>query len=35
MRSKDRAFAALKQSHALEQPAAGKLTFDEEHPLVQ
>ncbi|MGH8251840.1 MAG: Fic family protein [Steroidobacteraceae bacterium] len=29
VRSKERAFAALKQSNALEQPAAAKLTFDE------
>jgi hypothetical protein len=34
MSSKDRAFAALRQSHALEQPAAAKLTFDEEHRPV-
>jgi hypothetical protein len=29
MRSKDTAFAALKQSNALEQPTAAKLTFDD------
>ncbi len=29
MGSKERAFAGLKQSHALERPAAAKLTFDE------
>lgn len=29
MSSKERAFAALKRSHALEQPAAAKLAFDE------
>ena len=29
MRSKDSAFVALKKSHALEQPAAARLTFDE------
>ena len=28
MRSKESAFAALKQSNALEQPAAAKLVFD-------
>lgn len=35
MSSKDRAFVALKQSHALERPTAAKLTFDEEHRPVQ
>lgn len=29
MRSKESAFAALKKSHALEQPASARLTFDE------
>ncbi len=29
MRSKESAFAALKQSNALEQPAAAKLVFDD------
>jgi hypothetical protein len=31
MSSKERAFAGLKQSYAIEQPAAAKLTFDDGH----
>lgn len=31
--SKERAFASLKQSHALERPLAAKLTFDDNHML--
>lgn len=32
--SKERAFASLKQSHALERPAAAKLTFDDNYLMT-